>query len=75
MSRRRARVEPTDPNDPRTNPNHRERGPEVLIEVTYPLLSELSGHPVATLRTYAARGTFDPRDLKSVVRFLAMRGV
>lgn len=64
---------PADPKDPRNDPRHRERGPEVLIEVTYPLLSEITGLPVATLRTYAHRGAFNPRDLGSVVTFIAKR--
>lgn len=61
------------PKDPRSNPNHRERGPKVMLRVTYPLLAEVTGLGVETLRRYVAMGKVDPTDLLSLARFLAGR--
>ena len=41
------------------------RGPAKLASLTYTLIAELSGYSLHTVRNYAARGDFEPRNLSA----------
>ena len=46
------------------------RGPARLIAVTYPQIAKWTGYTLNTVRSYACRGFYDPRDLESVLTWI-----
>ena len=40
------------------------------LKVHYDTIAKVAGRSVQTIRAYASRGKFDPRDLGSIVRFV-----
>ncbi len=64
--------EPTDPEDPRHNPKHKERG-EARYSYTYRQLSKLLGLRVVTLYSAQSRGDFDIKSIESVAHYICLR--
>lgn len=57
----------------RDHPRHRERGPAVLVRVTYPAIAAAVGLSVETVKRDAVRRVFNPRDLGSVAVYITSR--
>jgi hypothetical protein len=61
--------------NPRADYRHRERGPEVLLRVTYDMIAAAAGLQRETVRKHGTgkRRQFNPRDFASVVAYVARR--
>lgn len=64
------------PTKPKGTTKRAIRGPGVLIRVTWPMIAQVLGVSVHTAKKWGTgKGRrFDPRDLRSVVRFVMARG-